>query len=216
MPTKTIENAAILWNYMSSFGGVHRSEAVVVCCSYDLRVCDYACELIESNVADRLVLTGNRGNWTRHLWSRPEAHVFRERAVQNGVSRDRILVEDRATNLGENVAFSRELLDTARAVTFVTKPATVLRLKLTVEAQWPEVEAHVSCPDIKFPADVSNAVGILGVINEMVGDVDRIRLYAERGYQVPHEFPARVMEAWTYLVQEGFTQHLARPAAGDV
>ncbi len=215
MPTKTIENASILWDYMSSFGEVARCEALVVCCSYDLRVCDYACELIGLNLADKLVLTGNTGNWTRHLWNRPEAHIFFERAIQNGVTEDRILAEDRATNPGENVIFSRKLLETANTVTFLTKPATVLRLKLTVEAQWPDVVAYVSCPKIRFPEGVSNSVGIIGVVNEMVGDVHRIRQYAELGYQSPHELPAHVMEAWSYLVQQGFTNHLVKPDFGN-
>lgn len=214
MPTKTIKNASVLWDYMSSFGEVACSDALVVCCSYELRVCDYACELIGLNLADKLVLTGKTGNWTRHMWDRPEAHVFYERATQNGVPEDRILVESRATNLGENVRFSRKLLETAKTVMFLTKPATVLRLKLTIEAQWPDVVAYVSCPTIKFPEGVSNTVGIIGAINEMVGDVHRIRRYSELGYQSPHELPAHVMEAWTYLVGQGFTHHLVGVDSG--
>ena len=103
----------------------------------------------------------------------------------------------------------------ANTVTFLTKPATVLRLKLTVEAQWPDVVAYVSCPIIRFPEGVSNTVGIMGVVNEMVGDVHRIQKYAELGYQSPHELPAHVMEAWTYLVQQGFTNHLVKPDFGN-
>ena len=132
MPTKTIENASISWDYMSSFGEVARCEALVVCCSYDLWVCDYACELIGLNLAEKLVLTGDTGNWTRHLWNRPEAHIFFERAIQNGVTEDRILVEDRATNLGENVIFSRNLLETAKTVTFLTKPATGSEIRIGI------------------------------------------------------------------------------------
>ena len=216
MPTKTMRDASILWAYMSSFSTVARSDAIVVCCSYDMRVCDHACDLMGSNLADRLVLSGYTGNWTRHVWSRPEAHVFLDRAVQNGVSGDRVLVEDKATNLGENVRFSRKLLGTAKTVTFVTKPATVLRLKLTVEAQWPEVEAYVSCPTIKFPEEVSNTVGVLGMINEMVGDIDRIRRYAELGYQAPHELPVEVLAAWKCLVRQGFTHHLTQSAGRSI
>lgn len=215
MPTKTMQDASLLWAYMSSFSAAGRSDAIVVCCSYDMRVCDHACDLMGSNLANKLVLSGNTGNWTRHFWSSPEAQVFLDRAVRNGVSGDRILVEDQATNLGENVRFSRKLLGTAKTVTFVTKPATVLRLKLTVEAQWPEVKAYVSCPKIKFPGEVSNTVGILGVINEMVGDIDRIQRYAEMGYQAPHMLPVDVLAAWKSLVRQGFTHHLMQSAVGS-
>ena len=41
MQTPTLKNARILWDYLSSFKAVAPSDAIVVCCSYDLRVCDY-------------------------------------------------------------------------------------------------------------------------------------------------------------------------------
>ncbi len=209
--TPTIENARLLWDYLASFRSVAPSDAIVVCCSYDLRVCDHACTLLEAGFAPLVVLSGRTGNWTSHLWDRPEAHVFFDRAVRNGVSEDQLLIEDGATNFGENVTLSRDLLQTAKTVTFLTKPASVLRVKLTVDAQWPEITGFVSCPDIEFPDEVSNAVGILGVISEMVGDVERIQKYPDLGYQAPHELPNEVVEAWEYLIEQGFTHHLIAP-----
>ena len=200
--------AAELWSYLSSFASASQSDAIVVCCSYDLRVCDHACELIESGLSDRLIISGDRGNWTRHLWERPEAHVFHERALSHGLRGSAILIEDRATNFGENVTLSRALIPDARRVVFVTKPAAVLRLKLTIEAQWPGIQSHVSCPELSFPDDVSNIIGVLGVINEMVGDIQRIQTYPDLGYQVEHELPANILSAWRELIGDGFTHHL--------
>ena len=207
MSKRTMDCASILWDYMSSFQSVARCDAIVVCCSYDLRVCDYACSLIESNIAKTLVLSGKSGNWTRDLWDQPESRVFRDRAIRNGLSDDRIVLEDRAGNFGENVRFSRDLLASPSIVTFLTKPAAVLRLKLTIKAQWPDIEAHVSCPPIKFPEEVCNLIGVFGVINEMVGDVQRIRQYPKLGYQVPHALPRQVVDAWDYLIARGFVHH---------
>jgi uncharacterized SAM-binding protein YcdF (DUF218 family) len=181
---------------------------VVVCCSYDLRVCDYACGLVKAGLSNRLVLSGKTGNWTRHLWTRTEAEVFRDRALDNGIAESAILLEDRSTNFGENVAFTRALLPHAKAVTFVTKPASVLRVKLTAEVNWPGITHCVSCPDFQFPMDVSSVIGVFGIINEMVGDVERVQRYPALGYQSPHELPQDVLVAWTSLVQKGFTYHL--------
>jgi uncharacterized SAM-binding protein YcdF (DUF218 family) len=200
--------AKVLWDYLASFRATAPCDAVVVCCSYDLRVCDYACTLIKSGLSSRLVLSGNTGNWTRHLWTRPEAEIFKERALANGVAESEILLEARSTNFGENVAFTRALLPDADAVTFVTKPAAVLRVKLTAQVQWPNIAHYVACPDIHFPQDVSPVIGIFGMINEMVGDIERIQRYPALGYQAPHELPQKVLDAWTYLVEQGFTHHL--------
>jgi len=206
--SEAIEQARVLWDYMASFRATTPSDAVVVCCSYDLRVCDYACGLVKSGLSNRLVLSGKTGNWTRHLWTRTEAEVFRERAIVNGIAESAILLEDRSTNFGENVAFTKALLPRAKAITFVTKPASVLRVKLTAEVNWPGITRCVSCPDFQFPRDVSPVIGLFGIINEMVGDVERIQRYPALGYQSPHELPQHVLDAWTSLVQKGFTYHL--------
>lgn len=206
--SRTMAKATDLWDYLSSFASTSRADAIVVCCSYDLRVCDYACELVKSGLSDQLVISGNRGNWTRHLWERPEAHVFYERALARGLAGSAMLVEDQATNFGENVKLSRALLPDADCVIFVTKPAAVLRLKLTIEAQWPGIQSHVSCPNVRFPDDVSNVIGVLGAINEMVGDIERIQTYPGLGYQVEHELPEHVLSAWRELIEGGFTHHL--------
>lgn len=208
MHAQTITVAQQLWDYLSTERRHAISDAVVVCCSYDLRVCDYACILIQQGVAPRLILSGNTGNWTRHLWSIPEAHVFRERALANGVSSDAILIEEQATNFGENIAFVRRLAPQLQRVTFVTKPNSVLRVRLTAPVQWPGVTAFVDAPPLRFPEDVSNVVGVLGVIDEMVGDVDRILKYPALGYQAPHKLPPEILAAWQYLKEAGFKNHL--------
>ena len=162
--------------------------------------------------AQRRLISGRTGNWTRHLWDRPEAHVFADRAEANGVPRDMIMVEDQATNFGENIAFARRLVSDAKAVTFVTKPNSVLRVRLTVPVQWPRVTAFVDAPCVAFPDNVSNVVGVLGVIDEMVGDIHRILQYPKRGFQAEHKVPPPVLEAWRGLIAAGFTSHLLRDA----
>ena len=211
MDTKTIKMASVLWDYMSSYNQAALSDALVVCCSYDLRVCDHACDLIKQGISDTLILSGNTGNWTRHIWSSAEAQIFKKRALKNGIDESRVIVEQEATNFGENVSCSRKLFPLAKTVTFVTKPNAVLRVKLTAEAQWPGIASYVSCPSIVFPQDVSNVVGVLGVINEMIGDIERIQKYPELGFQVPHELPGEVLDAWSYLIGQGFTGHLMQP-----
>ena len=180
----------------------------MVCCSYDLRVCDYACDLIKQQLAPRLILSGKTGNWTRFLWTDPEAHVFKDRALANGIDPERIHLEERSTNFGENIAFVRALMPQLRRVIFVTKPNAILRVALTVPVQWPEVTAFVDSPPLEFPHEVSNIIGVFGVMNEMVGDVDRVLKYPSRGFQRAHDVPASVLESWRALIADGFGHHL--------
>lgn len=208
MKTETLIKATEIWDYMSSLRSQTKSDAVVICCSYDLRVCDHACELVKEGISDTLIISGKYGNWTRHIWDKPEAEVFFERAIKNGIDKSQILMELQATNFGENISYSRALVPKAKTITFVSKPNSLLRVKLTAEAQWPEINAIVSSPDIKFPSEVSNIIGVWGAINEMVGDIERIQKYPDLGFQTPHQIPENIMQNWIYLIKQGFTCHL--------
>jgi uncharacterized SAM-binding protein YcdF (DUF218 family) len=208
MHSAALDHAKRLWTYMSSMRTREPCDAVVVCCSYDLRVCDYACALIKQDLAPRLVLTGKSGNWTRHLWNVPEAHIFADRALANGIESSRIYLEEEATNFGENIAFVRRLMPELRRVTFVTKPNSILRVVLTVPVQWPGITAFVDSPPFAFPQDVSNVIGLFGVIHEMVGDIDRTLQYPSRGFQLSHRLPAPILESWNMLIAQGFHHHL--------
>jgi uncharacterized SAM-binding protein YcdF (DUF218 family) len=203
-----LKHAGLLWDYLASKRSRAPSEAVVVCCSYDLRVCDYACELIRQGFAPRLVLAGNTGNWTRHLWDVPEAHIFKDRALANGLDSSRIVLEAESTNFGENIAFVRRLMPHLQRAIFVTKPSAVLRVALTIPIQWPDVTAYVDSPPLTFPEDVSQIIGVFGVMNEMVGDIDRVIQYPAKGFQVPHARPQDILDSWRALIAAGFGQHL--------
>src|SRR5215469_15872056 len=203
-----LDHAQRLWTYLASFRSRGPCDAIVVCCSYDLRVCDYACDLLKRGLAPRLVLSGKHGAWTRLLWNEPEAHVFRDRALLRGIDPSMICTEDQSTNFGENIAFVRRMLPAVRTATFVTKPNSILRVALTVPVQWPDITAFVDAPELSFPQEVSNVIGVFGLINEMVGDVDRIVQYPGRGFQVGHDLPEPVLESWKALISAGFTYHL--------
>lgn len=207
----TLQDARLLWDFLGQ-GRCHvPCELLVVCGSYDLRVCDHACELLERGLAERLLFTGNTGHWTRHLWVEPEAELFARHARARGVSDSLIVIEPRATNFAENIAFARELFPDLRRATFVTKPNSIRRVALTLPVRWPGLEGHVDAPDYAFPDGISNLVGVLGVIDEMVGDLDRIMRYPALGFQVACPIPAQVMDAWERLVARGFDRHLVNP-----
>jgi hypothetical protein len=46
------------------------------------------------------------------------------------------------------------------------------------------------------------------VISIMVGDLQRIRLYPEKGFQIPQEIPDDVWTAFEELVRLGYDRHL--------
>jgi hypothetical protein len=61
-------------------------------------------------------------------------------------------------------------------------------------------EYLVRCSHESFTAD--------DVISIMVGDLQRIRVYPEKGFQIPQEIPDDVWDAFTALVKAGYDRHL--------
>ena len=76
--------------------------------------------------------------------------------------------------------------------------------------QWPGKELCVSSPPISFVDYPTTELSMEKVINIMVGDLQRIRLYAETGFQVAQEIPPGVWNAYEQLVALGFDQQLVK------
>ena len=207
MNSTVIGHARVLWEYFASIRKETYCSAVVVCCSYDLRVMDYAVELLERDMTDTIVISGDRGHWTGKFWDEPESTIFHEYA-RDRLNGYKVLMERSATNFSENIRYSLDLIRPMGEVLFVTKPNSLYRVHLTVPMVDSEIRYSVSCPEIEFPDGVSKVVGLIGIINEMVGDVDRILTYPELGYQVPHTLPDEVVRSWKYLVDRGFVDHM--------
>lgn len=162
--------------------------------------------------APLIVFSGNLGALTSAIWQRPEAETFADVAIAMGVPRERILVEKGSTNTGENVDLSRRLLlergvHPNRAIA-VQKPYMERRTYATFRKRWPDLEVIVTSPRLDFDAYPTEAITRDDVIHIMVGDLQRILLYAEKGWQVRQDVPAEVMEAYAGLVEAGYTRRL--------
>src|SRR6187402_261612 len=102
--------ALTLWNYHQLNHELSPADAIMVLCSYDLAVAERGAQLFLEGWAPLLIFSGGLGAITKHLWSVPEADRFAAIAAKMGVPRERMLIENRSTNTGENVAFTKQLL----------------------------------------------------------------------------------------------------------
>jgi uncharacterized SAM-binding protein YcdF (DUF218 family) len=207
-----------LWRYHRLNHPLTKSDAILVLCSHDTSVAARGAELFLQGLAPLLIFSGGLGSITKHLWSEPEADQFATIAVAMGVPRDRILVENQSTNTGENVLFTKRLLaerqlDPARFIV-VQKPYMERRSYATFKKVWPEKEIIVTSPQVsldEYFAKYSNdALSTDDVISIMVGDLQRVKLYPLRGFQIPQEIPGDVWEAYEALVAAGYNRHLIR------
>lgn len=209
--------AGVLWDYHQLNQTVNKSDCILIMCSHDLRVADYAAKLFLDGLAPLMIFSGgiaHIGDMLETGWNRPEADVFAERAELTGVPKDRILRETRASNSGENITFSDELLKKSGlnpgSYIIVQKPYMERRAFATVKARRPDWEFVVTSPDIgldEYP-DPEQGIDKEKLINILVGDLQRIRDYPARGFQIPQEIPPEVIGAFNELIRQGYGRHI--------
>lgn len=216
MDERTHGLAEKLWHYHHMNHRLEKADAILVLCSHDRRVAERGAQLFLEGWSPLLIFSGGLGSITRAMWSEPEADQFARIALGMGVPGERILVENRSTNTGENVIFTRRLLSEKgldpKNFILVQKPYMERRSYATFRKFWPEKAAIVTSPQVSFDeymnAYTNPEMSKDEVISIMVGDLQRIRLYPARGFQVPQEIPEEVWSAYEELVASGYDRHL--------
>lgn len=209
---ETIRLAKILWDYHHMHQEPEKSECILALGSHDLRVAERAADLYLQGWAPLLVFSGGLGNLTRDLWTEPEADQFARIAIKRGVPPEAILTENRSTNTGENILFTGQLLkekqlDITRFIV-VQKPYMERRSFATFKKHWPDKQLIVTSPQIAFEDYPEGDITPERVINIMVGDLQRIKLYPEKGFQIAQDIPGEVWQAYERLIALGFNKHL--------
>jgi uncharacterized SAM-binding protein YcdF (DUF218 family) len=211
--TMTIErDARLIWDYHHVHHTLAPADVIIVLGSHDTRVAERGAEVFLAGWAPLIVFSGNLGALTSEIWTRPEAEIFAEVAEAKGVPRDRMLLEARATHTGENVSFSRELLAQRgihpRKVIAVQKPYMERRTLATFGQRWPEVDVIVTSPQIAFDDYPRPGITRDDVIHIMLGDLQRLTVYAEKGWSTRQDVPVEVQAAFARLVKAGYTGRL--------
>lgn len=147
-----------------------------------------------------------------------EADVFADIAIKHGVPADRILIENKSQNTGQNYEFTQKLLsekglEAPRVVIAVQKQFMERRTYATGKIWWPDVEIIVTSPPMEmkdYPA--SNPAVNEGEhwVHAMVGDLQRIKEYPAKGFQIEQEISSDVWEAYELLVEAGYTNSLIK------
>jgi uncharacterized SAM-binding protein YcdF (DUF218 family) len=205
-----------IWDYHQLNHELSKADAILVLCSHDRRVAERGAQLWLDGWAPLLIFSGGLGSITSRLWSEPEADQFAAVALAMGVPADSILIENASTNTGENVLFTRQLLAARgtdiRKFIVVQKPYMERRSFATFRKVWPEPEVIVTSPRVTLDEYLTgyshDALSEDEVISIMVGDLQRIRVYPARGFQIPQEMPAAVWEAGQELIRAGYDSRL--------
>ena len=211
MEQDIFEAARRVYDFMSACPPCpDRADVILVLGSHDLRVPDHAASLYLAGAAPIIICSGGYGKMTEGTFPKPEGVLFAERCIESGVPKECVLIEDKATNTGENFSLSRRLAQGREWKTgiAVCKPYMAKRALATGGKQWPEIQWNVSTPQIPFEQYAADEAVMNAEIELMAGDFQRLRVYAEKGFQLPVQIPEDAETAWKLLVQAGYDRYI--------
>ncbi|MBY8856573.1 YdcF family protein [Nocardia sp. CA2R105] len=214
LPDHLRADVETLWNYNQLDHDIRPVDIGIGLGSHDLGVATYTAELHKRGVFPSIVFTGANAPTTVERFPRGEAVHYREHAIGLGVPESAILVEPNATNTGENIDFTRALLErhrmleAVRSIMLICRPYQQRRSYAIARKRWPGVE--IVCGSLPLPLDeyIESIGDVDRVINMLVGDTQRIRVYPAKGWAVTQDVPGDVEAAYSRLVEAGFVNRL--------
>ena len=208
----------VIWDYLCLHQPPRKADVIVGFGNFNTDIAKRAAELYHQGLAPKILFTGGLGRNTEGLLPEPEALRFAKVAMECGVPECDIVLEDKSTNTKENILFTQEKLEELGIphdhILGVHQPFMERRIKAAMGVYWPELNFSVTCPQVTIPEYLERA-RIQGVsenasVSVIVGDFQRIELYAKLGYQLPQEIPQEAWEAFRALVALGYDKQLAK------
>ncbi|MBL3667585.1 YdcF family protein [Streptomyces sp. M2CJ-2] len=215
--TQAWADAQRLWDFQQMGHEPRPCSVAIGLGSHDLGVADTTAELYHRGMAPVIVFTGATSRTTRERMPRGEAEHYRERAIELGVPTSAIIVEPDARNTGENLRFSRALLE-ARGIPvssalLVSKPYEERRAYATACEVWPEVEWVSASTPMCFAQYVDSLQDVHLVVDMLVGAQQRLEVYPRQGFMIEQPIPDDVAVAYERLKAAGFTSRLVAEEA---
>ena len=208
----------ILWDYLCLHQTPKKSDCIVGFGCYNEDVARRAAQLYHQGLAPLILFTGGLGRNTSSMWTESEASRFARIAMAEGVPEKDILTEEKSTNSAENLIFSRRILAerglTHPRIIGVQKPYMERRLFAAFPVYWPEAEVTVTSWQQTYEQYLTG-LSRWGrteedTIHMIVGDFQRISVYADLGYQIRQLIPAEAAQAFQLLVDLGYTKQLIK------
>ena len=215
---QALEPLQVIWDYLGLHQKPQKADCIVGLGNFNDNIARRAAELYHAGLAPKVLFTGGLGRNTVGLLQETEAERFARVAMECGVPAEAIIKEDRSTNTAENILFTKKLLEALNLphehILGVHQPFMERRITAAMGVYWPELRFSVTSPQVTIPQYLEDAKkqGITenASISVIVGDFQRMKLYAEKGWQLPQEIPEEAWEAFHELVAMGYDKQLAK------
>ena len=216
--TEALAPLQVIWDYLCLHQQPGKADVIVGFGNFNDNIARRAAELYHQGLAPKILFTGGLGRNTLGLLPETEAARFARVAMECGVPDQDIIREDKSTNTAENILFTKQLLEALEVphghILGVHQPFMERRITAAMGVYWPELRFSVTSPQVTIPQYLEDAKkqGITenASISVIVGDFQRMKLYADKGWQLPQEIPDSAWAAFYALVELGYDKQLAK------
>ena len=225
------ELGQMIWNYSILGHELKKANIIFVLGSIDLLPAEHAADLFKKGLAPYVLFSGKGGrNFELCPMKRngiTEAELLAEFAMGKGLPYEKILLEKKSTNTGENVRFSKKLLEdkgiNSRLIISSHMPSSERRDYATLRKQWEGPEFIMSSPNVPFREyNLRGYQGLMtraDLISDMLGDFQRLFIFPKKGFMIEQEepVPENVKEAYVELVSLGYGEgQLIKDEKGEI
>ena len=215
---QALEPLQVIWDYLGMHQKPEKADVIVGFGNFNDNIARRAAELYHAGLAPKVLFSGGLGRNTSRLFTEPEAERFARVAMECGVPERDIIKEDKSTNTAENILFVKKLLEELNVphghILGVHQPFMERRIVAAMGVYWPEQSFSVTSPQVTIPQYLEDAKrqGMTenASISVIVGDFQRMELYAQKGWQLPQEIPDEAWAAFHELVAMGYDKQLAK------
>lgn len=205
------ELAEAIWKYSQLNQKLEEADIIAVFGSYGNLQAEYGIQLFKEGWAPLILFSGGLNEL-----GKSEAEDYNKIAIKAGILDSKIIVEGKATNTGENIIFTKEILRKKgipiKKLIVVHKPYMERRTYATLRKRWPDIKAIITSPQISYE-DYCEILPKEGIskelfINIIVSVLKKTKLYEERGFAIHQSIPKEIWASYLELVSLGYNKRL--------
>ncbi len=206
-----------IWNYMKLNQSIEKCDLIIGCGCANLDIPIKCAKLQREGYAPKILFAGGLGKITKNRFNKSEAEIYKDIAISNGIKDEDILIETKSTNTSDNFRFATKILDENNIkynkILIVHLPINERRTYSAAKIILKDKELIITSPDITFDKylkklNKKSLEEIIDEISVVVGDIQRMIVYPQFGWQAKDDVPKSIIDKYYYLKNLGFSKYV--------
>ena len=191
--------AKILLDFLCLKDQVKKADAIFILGGSSLSPVKKAAELFKKGFSDKIFFISYGGTFTNPDWKEGEAKMYYKTLRALGIPDKNIFWEEATDNTLDEakyaISFMKKRGVAPKTVILISRPVHQRRAFATFKKQNPDVRFINIPADEKFSIDKK-------LIERLIGEMDRLKKYAEKGDLEPQPLNRKLHSAWERLRKE--------------